>query len=108
MKRCKFITCWTDYPFGDAPTIIRHVQVLCYDGNKYATVQDLATGEIEHIKAGYLYCKPQAMKFVPWATSSVHKPQAVGASWPIRYPWVQRPKQVNPRKLERMVPQIID
>ena len=64
MKRCKHITCWTDYPFNDEPSRIRHVQVLCYDGDKYATVRDLQTGEIEHVKAGYLYRKAEAVKIL--------------------------------------------
>lgn len=61
MKRCKNIKCWTDYPFvslGDvagelAP--VRHLLVLGFDNNKYATVMCLATGQVESIKAGYLY-----------------------------------------------------
>ena len=64
MKRCHNITCWTDYPFNDEPSRIRHVQVLCYDGDKYATVRDLDTGEIEHVKAGYLYRKAEAVKIL--------------------------------------------
>ena len=44
MKRCKNITCWTDYPFTELGDIsgkkapIRHVHVTSYDGDKYATV----------------------------------------------------------------------
>lgn len=64
MKHCHKITCWTDYPFNDEPSRIRHVQVLCYDGDKYATVMDLQTGEIEHVKAGYLYRKAEAVKIL--------------------------------------------
>ena len=45
MKRCKLISCWTDYPIkelGDedyqqAP--LRQVIVLNYDGDKYVNVQ---------------------------------------------------------------------
>jgi hypothetical protein len=63
MKRCKHITCYTDYPMvalGDvsgeeAP--IRHVTVIYYDNDKYAKVQT-SCGHIEEIKAGYLYSKP--------------------------------------------------
>ncbi len=63
MKRCKHITCYTDYPMvmlGDvsgeeAP--IRHVTVIFYDNNKYAKVKT-ACGHIEEVKAGYLYSKP--------------------------------------------------
>lgn len=59
MKRCKNITCWTDYPFkelGDKPceiAPIRRVRVMSYDGNKYAytIVQDIETS----VKCGYLY-----------------------------------------------------
>jgi hypothetical protein len=81
MKRCRNITCWTDYPFeslGDAPgkdAPVRHVRVVSFDGNKYAKV---AFGEhVEFIKTGYLYSKRG------------------------RYGTV---KQISFRKLERMIP----
>lgn len=83
MKRCKTITCWTDYPFtelGDEPyktAPIRHVNVISYDGNKYACVSFENTGDFLHVKAGYLYSKPGRLGQV---------------------------KAVNRRKLERMLP----
>ena len=61
MKRCKTITCWTDYPFeqlGDVPykpAPIRHVNVITYDGNKYAKVSFEGCGDWLEVKAGYLY-----------------------------------------------------
>lgn len=61
MKRCKTITCWTDYPFeqlGDKPyqrVPIRHVCVVSYDGNKYAKVLFSDCGDLLEVKAGYLY-----------------------------------------------------
>ena len=61
MKRCKVITCWTDYPFvelGDsqgALASIRHVNVLRYDGNKYAQVSFENCGDCLWVKVGYLY-----------------------------------------------------
>lgn len=64
MKRCKTITCWTDYPFeelGDAPgkpAPIRHVNVISYDQNKYVTVSFENSGDFLSVKAGYLYSKP--------------------------------------------------
>lgn len=82
MKRVRFITCWTDYPFeelGDVPyqpAPIRHVNVISYDGNKYARVSFENSGDFLEVKAGYLYSQPG------------------------RYGQV---KQVNTRKLERMI-----
>lgn len=103
MKRCKHITAWTDYPFNAEPSRIRHVQVLCYDGDKYATVRDLDTGEIEHVKAGYLYRKAEAMKILSYAENRTKKlaKQRFTAliSWP---------KTTNRRKLERMIPHFVD
>lgn len=61
MKRCKTITCWTDYPFvelGDAPgkqAPIRHVNVISYDGDKYAKISFADCGDVLEVKAGYLY-----------------------------------------------------
>jgi hypothetical protein len=81
MKRCKHITCWTDYPFvelGDEPyklAPIRHVNIISYDGNKYAKVSFENCGDILEVKIGYLYSQPG------------------------RYGQVKR---VNPRKIERM------
>ena len=103
MKRCHNITCWTDYPFNDEPSRIRHVQVLCYDGDKYATVRDLQTGEIEHVKAGYLYRKAEAVKIlrdVEDNTKKLAKRRAVN--------WIRWPKTINRRKLERMIPHFVD
>ena len=81
MKKCKYITCWTDYPFvelGDTPGVkapIRHVNVYSYDGNKYASVSFPDRGDVLSVKIGYLYSQPG------------------------RYGQV---KCVNPRKIERM------
>lgn len=53
---------WTDYPFtelGDTegkPAPIRPVQVMAFDGDKYATVE--FEGWLLIVKAGYLYYKP--------------------------------------------------
>ena len=61
MKQCKHITCWTDYPFvelGDEPykpAPIRHVNVISFDGNKYATISFDNCGDVLSVKAGYLY-----------------------------------------------------
>ena len=82
MRQCRRITCWTDYPFeelGDtagqkAP--IRHVTVLSYDGNKYATVSLDGYDVTSSVKAGYLYRRCGRLGQV---------------------------KQINRRKLERMV-----
>jgi hypothetical protein len=63
MKICKRITAWTDYPIeslGDksgAKAPIRHVLVIGYDGNKYATVEILGWDVVASIKCGYLYRK---------------------------------------------------
>ena len=103
MKRCHNITCWTDYPFNDEPSRIRHVQVLCYDGDKYATVRDLDTGEIEHVKAGYLYRKAEAVKILSYAENRTKKPAKRRA-----VNWIYLPKPVNRRKLERMIPHFVD
>ena len=103
MKRCHNITCWTDYPFNDEPSRIRHVQVLCYDGDKYATVRDLDTGEIEHVKAGYLYRKAEAVKILGYAETRTKKPAKRRV-----VNWLQLPKTINRRKLERMIPHFVD
>ena len=103
MKRCKYITCWTDYPFNDEPSRIRHVQVLCYGGDKHVTVMDLQTGEIEHVKAGHLYRKAEAVKLLYYAerhTKKLVKRRVVH--------WIYLPKTINRRKLERMIPHIVD
>ena len=103
MKRCHNITCWTDYPFNDEPSRIRHVQVLCYDGDKYATVRDLDTGEIEHVKAGYLYRKAEAVKILRDVEEHTKKPAKIRM-----VNWIHWPKTINRRKLERMIPHIVD
>lgn len=103
MKRCHNITCWTDYPFGEALSRIRHVQVLCYDGDKYATVRDLDTGEIEHVKAGYLYRKAEAMKLLRYREDHTKKLAKIHLVNLIYWP-----KLVNRRKLERMIPHFVD
>lgn len=60
MKRCKNITCWTDYPMkelGDIPgkpAPIRRVTVIDFDLDKYAYVRT-KEGHEESVKAGYLY-----------------------------------------------------
>lgn len=61
MKRCKHITAWTDYPFvelGDVSSQrapIRHVNVISFDGDKYAKVSFADCGDFLKVKAGYLY-----------------------------------------------------
>lgn len=81
MKRCKKITCWTDYPFtelGDVPyqvVPIRRVLVLSYDGNKYASV--VVGGITSSVKRGYLYSRAGHYGFF---------------------------ETINRRKLERMIP----
>lgn len=81
MRRCKHITCWTDYPFielGDTPgqkAPIRHVNVIRYDGNKYVTVSFENCGDWLSMKACYLYRQCGRLGQV---------------------------KQINRRKLERM------
>lgn len=83
MKRVRFITCWTDYPFvelGDVPhqpAPIRHVNVISYDGDKYVTVSFENNGSVLSLKAGYLYSQPGRLGQV---------------------------RRVNRRKLERMLP----
>lgn len=83
MKRCKNITCWTDYPFvelGDIPhkpAPIRHVNVLSYDGNKYVKVSFEDNGSVLEVKRGYLYSQR-------------------GRYGQVRF--------VNPRKIARMIP----
>ena len=103
MKRCHNITAWTDYPFGDEPSRIRHVQVLCYDGDKYATVRDLDTGEIEHVKAGYLYRKAEAVRLLYYAEP--HTKKLAKQRFTALISW---PKTINRRKLERMIPHFVD
>ena len=103
MKRCKHITCWTDCPFNDEPSRIRHVQVLCYDDDKYVTVRDLDTGEIGHVKAGYLYRKAEAVKILRDVEDHTKKPAKIRAGNLIYWP-----KTINRRKLERMIPHFVD
>ena len=103
MKRCNKITCWTDYPFNDEPSRIRHVQVLCYDGDKYATVRDLQTGEIGHVKAGYLYRKAEAVKILRDVEDHIRKLAKIRMVNLIYWP-----KMINQRKLERMIPHFVD
>lgn len=105
MKRCHNITCWTDYPFGETPPRIRHVKVLCYDGDKYATVRDLDTGEIGHVMRAYLYRKSEALKFLRDVEDHINdkklaKRRVVN--------WIYWPKTINRRKLERMIPHFVD
>jgi len=103
MKRCKHITCWTDCPFNDEPSRIRHVQVLCYGGDKYATVMDLQTGEIEHVNAGWLYRKAEAVKILRDVEDHTKKPAKIRMANLIYWP-----KPINRRKLERMIPHFVD
>ena len=119
MKRCSYITCWTDAHFpelgdvGHARAPIRHVQVLAY-GDGWATVMDLATEAIEFVEVKRLYRKPER-----WhahirrygGTTTVHKPRYFGPG-PSVAPnviyWVVSPRHVSIRKLERMIPCIKD
>lgn len=105
MKRCKYITCWTDYPFNNEPSRIRHVQVLCYDGDKYATVTDLQTGEIEHVKRGYLYSKPERLRILLDLDEYIRRLRSKQRP---RLHWVYMPKSINRRKLERMISHCVD
>ena len=105
MKRCHNITCWTDYPFNDEPSRILHVRVLCYDGDKYATVMDLQTGEIGHVKAGYLYRKAEAVKILRDAEDHI---RAQNLAKRRVVSWICWPKTINRRKLERMIPHFVD
>ena len=63
MKRCKHITGWTDYPFTELGDIahqkapIRHIHVLSYDNNKYATITVVGEVKLLYVKAGYIYSK---------------------------------------------------
>lgn len=83
MKKCKNVSGWTDYPFtqlGDIPNTvapIRKVEVLSYDGDKRAKI--IVEGIKTEIKAGYLYGQPGRFGQV---------------------------KQINRRKLERMIPNL--
>lgn len=60
---------WTDYPIvelGDASGVyapIREVDVISWDGDKYATV--IVEGLTVEFKAGYLYKKPGRCGEVP-------------------------------------------
>jgi hypothetical protein len=60
VKKVKHITCWTDYPFvelGDEPNkpaLIRHVNIVSYDGDKYCQVL-LKGHDLLDVKIGYLY-----------------------------------------------------
>lgn len=80
MKKVKFVTGWTDYPFvelGDEPykiAPIRQVNVIEWDGNKYATVSFVDNAFHLEVKAGYLYRERGRLGQV---------------------------KQINPRKLDR-------
>lgn len=64
MKKVKHITGWTDYPFeelGDTPgkpAPIRHINVVSYDGDKYAVVSFEKSGDFLSVKIGYLYSQP--------------------------------------------------
>lgn len=69
MKRCKLISCWTDYPIlelGDEsgkPAPYRQVTVLSYDGNKYAKAFINYCGVYTEIKIGYLYSSPDKLHY---------------------------------------------
>ena len=106
MKRCKHVTCWTDCPFDGEPSRIRHVQVLCYDGDKYVTVMDLQTGEIGHVKAGYLYRKAEAVKILRDVEDYIRDKKKLGKRRVVN--WIHWPKTINRRKLERMIPHFVD
>jgi len=60
---------YTDYPIvqlGDIagqPAPIREIDVLGYDGNKYATIE--VEGLVTEIKLGYCYTKPGRSGEVP-------------------------------------------
>jgi hypothetical protein len=60
------IRCWTDYPKEGEKYSgqIRHVLVLRYDGDKYATVKDLGdpTAPYQDIKIGYLFSNRSTYK----------------------------------------------
>lgn len=87
MKRCKNVSAWTDYPFielGDIPykpAPIRHVLVLSYDQNKYAKIYVEGHDLVTEVKWGYLFGQAGRLGKV---------------------------KQINRRKLERMIPRSVD
>ncbi len=62
------ITAYTDYPFvelGDPPLIatpMRHVVILSYDGDRYATI--VVEGVVLSVKRGYLYIDPSASRVI--------------------------------------------
>lgn len=64
---------WTDYPIeelGDIPNQlapIRAVEVLDWDGDKYANV--LVQGIKTNIKLGYIYSQPGRLGHVPKLSS---------------------------------------
>lgn len=60
---------WTDYPFtelGDtagSTAPVREIEVLMYDGDKYATV--VVAGHTTQVKAAYCYQHPGRLGEVP-------------------------------------------
>lgn len=64
MKRCKNITCWTDYPFTELGDVagkeapIRRVRAVSYDQDKYVKVKVLGYSLTTDVKRGYLYRTP--------------------------------------------------
>ena len=98
MKKCKNITCWTDYPvtaLGDiagqkAP--VRRVKVVSYDNNKYANIIVIDTSIELEVKIGYLYNKPMRLPSclsIPWQGYK-------------RFNKYYKRFSINPHKLERM------
>lgn len=71
----------------------------------FRAVQDLQTGEIEHVKSGYLYRKAEAMKFLRDVEEHI-KDRKLGKRRVV--PWFYWPKTINRRKLERMIPHYVD
>jgi hypothetical protein len=71
MKKVKYVTGWTDYPFvelGDEPykeAPVRQVTVVAYGRDKYATVTFVTNNMRLQVKTGYLYSKRGRFGQVP-------------------------------------------
>jgi hypothetical protein len=60
---------WTDYPIAELGDIdgqqspVREIELLAYDGNKYARVRLINEGIITTFKSGYIYTEPKVLDY---------------------------------------------
>lgn len=78
------VKAYTDYPLGGGESRMREVEVLSYDGDKYARI--LADGVVYEIKAGHLHADEQGAP-LDLTGFRVRKAKTLPGWWKPKYGW---------------------